>query len=129
MNKVTFPGLNLKMEISKIAFSINNLDVYWYAILIVLAIIVAIIICKIRNGKFNIKFDDVLDLCLFVIPISIISARIYFILFNLNYYISNPLQIFNLRNGGLAIYGGIIRRSNYMLYILQKKENKCFRFI
>ena len=108
MNTITFPLLNLKIEISRIAFSIGNIDVYWYAIFIVLAFILALIIFKIKDGKFGIKFTDIVDLAIYVIPISIISARIYYVLFNLNEYINNPIQIFNFRNGGLAIYGGVI---------------------
>lgn len=108
MNEVVFPGLNLKFEISKIAFSIGSINIYWYAILIVLAFIIALIILKIKDGKFGIKFSDIFDLSLFVIPISIISARIYYIFFNFKYYVQNPIKILDLRNGGLAIYGGII---------------------
>ena len=51
MNTITFPGLNLIFNISKIAFSINSIHIYWYAILIVLAIIIGIIIFKINNRK------------------------------------------------------------------------------
>lgn len=108
MNTITFPLFNLKLQISRIAFSIGNINIYWYAILIVLAFIIALIIFKIRDGKFGIKFLDIIDLAIYVIPISIISARIYYVLFNLNEYINNPIQIFNFRNGGLAIYGGVI---------------------
>ena len=108
MNKIIFPGLNLKLQISRIAFSIGNIQIYWYAVLIVCAFIIALIMFKIKNGKFGIKFNDILDLSIIVIPISIISARLYYILFNISYYISNPTQILNFRNGGLAIYGGII---------------------
>ena len=108
MNTITFPLFNLKLQISRIAFSIGNINIYWYAILIVLAFIIALIIFKIRDGKFGIKFSDIIDLAIYVIPISIISARIYYVLFNLNEYINNPIQIFNFRNGGLAIYGGVI---------------------
>ncbi len=108
MNTITFPLLNLKLQISRIAFSIGNIDIYWYAILIVFAFLIGLIIFKIKDGKFGIKFSDILDLSILVIPISIISARLYYIVFNANYYISNLNQIFNLRNGGLAIYGGII---------------------
>lgn len=108
MNEITFPGLNLKLQISRIAFSIGNIDIYWYAIFMMFAFIISLIIFKIKDGKFNIKFLDIWDLSLYVIPVSIISARIYYILFNLQYYINNPIQIFNLKAGGLAIYGGII---------------------
>lgn len=121
MNTILFPLLNLKMQISKIAFSIGGIDIYWYAILMVFAFLIAVIIFKIKDGKFEIKFNDLLDLCIFVIPISIISARLYYVLFNINYYLDNPFQIFNLRNGGLAIYGGIIGGA-ITCYIFCKKR-------
>lgn len=56
----------------------------------------------------NIKFDEILLLALFLLPISIICARLYFVLFKLDYYTQYPLEIINIKNGGLAIYGGII---------------------
>ncbi len=121
MNEITFPLLNLKLQLSRIAFSIGNIDIYWYAILMMSAFIIGLIICKIKDGKFNIKFSDILDLSLYVIPISIISARFYYILFNLEYYINYPIQIFNLKAGGLAIYGGIIG-GGITCYIFCKKR-------
>lgn len=108
MNIVTFPALDLKIKLSDVAFSIFGIEIYWYAIMIVSAMIVAILVLKKREKNFDIKFSDIIDLCIYVIPISIISARVYYILFSLNYYISEPGQIFNFRSGGLAIYGGII---------------------
>lgn len=108
MNKISFPGLNLNFEISRIAFSINNIDIYWYAILMVSAFIIALIIFKINNGKFNINFSDILDLSIYLIPISILSARAYYVLFNIELYIQNHIRFFDFRSGGLAIYGGII---------------------
>lgn len=121
MNKISFPGLNLELQISKIAFSINSIDIYWYAIFIVSAFIVALIIFKINNGKFGIKFSDILDLSIYVIPISILSARAYYVLFNIKQYILNPMQILNFRSGGLAIYGGIIGGA-ITCYIFCKKR-------
>ena len=108
MNTVTFPGLNLEFNISKEAFSIGNFSIYWYAIIMMSAFVVALIIAKIKDGRFGIKFSDCLDLCLVLIPLTIIFARIYYVLFDLKYFLSNPLLVFNLRSGGLAIYGGII---------------------
>lgn len=94
--------------IPRIAVSIGEIDIYWYAILIVLGMILGIITCKLKSGKFGIKFDDILDLCLFMLPISIIFARIYYVIFSLDYFLDAPVQILNIRDGGLAIYGGII---------------------
>jgi len=108
MNTVTFPILNLKFNINPVVFSIFDIEIYWYAIFIVSAIIIALFLFRKRDGLYNIKYKDVIDLLIYVLPISIISARIYYVLFNFEEYISNPSQIFNFRNGGLAIYGGII---------------------
>ena len=94
--------------IPRVALSIGNIDIYWYAIIITFAIIVGFIWAKVNNGKYNIKYDDVFDLSLFMIPIAIISARAYYVIFNLDYYLKNPIEIFNLRNGGIAIYGALI---------------------
>lgn len=108
MNTVTFPALNLEFNISKIAFSIFGIEIYWYAILIVSALCLALVIYKKREGLYKIKFSDILDLSLYLIPISIISARVYYIIFNLGYYFQNPGEILNIRSGGIAIYGAVI---------------------
>ena len=108
MNTVYFPLLNLKLTINNIAFSIFGIDIYWYAILIVGAMIAGIIILKLRDGLYGIKFETVIDLVLYLIPISIISARLYYVLFDLDFFLKEPMQILNIRTGGMAIYGGII---------------------
>lgn len=121
MNVITFPGLNLQFNINRVALSIGGISIYWYAILMTSAFAISLLIYKLKNGKFEIKFSDILDLALLVIPISIVSARLYYILFNLEYYVANPTQIFNLRSGGLAIYGGIIGGA-VTCYIFCKKR-------
>ena len=108
MNTITFPLLNLSLNIDPVAFELFGIEIHWYAVLIVSGMILAFLIFKIRDGLYNIKFDDILDLAVYIIPIAIISARLYFIIFNLDYYIKTPSQILNIRTGGLAIYGGII---------------------
>ena len=108
MDIVSFPMLNLTLNIDNIAFSLFGIDIYWYAVFIVSAVIIAMFILKKRDGLYEIKYDDILDLSIFVIPISIIFARIYYVLFNLDDYIHDPIGILEIRTGGLAIYGGII---------------------
>jgi len=108
MSVIEFPGINLKLEISKIAFSIFGIDIYYYAICIVTGIIVALILARISKEKFDISFDTVLDNMIIGLIFGIIGARLYFVLFSLEHYSKNLLEIFNLRDGGLAIYGGLI---------------------
>lgn len=107
MNVVTFPGLNLSFEFSKIAFSIFGIEIYKYAVCIVLGIAIAIALCLINKEKFNIDVDFILENVILGIFTGIIGARFYYILFNLEYYINNLGEILNFRNGGLAIYGGL----------------------
>ena len=65
-----------------------------------------ILLC-IQTGK-KMSDEDILDMAIFVIPIAIISARLYYVLFSLDYFLENPSEIFQIKDGGLAIYGGII---------------------
>ena len=108
METVKFEGLELELNISKVMFSLGNIDIYWYGFFILLGITVALIFCKIDNHKYNIKFEDILLLAIFLIPISILFARAYYVVFKIDYYLKHVNEIINLRNGGLAIYGGII---------------------
>lgn len=94
--------------IPRVAISIFGVDIYWYAILITAAIVFGYIWSKVHDGRFGIKFDDVFNLSLIMLPSAFIGARLYYVLFNLQYYVTNPTEILNVRNGGLAIYGGVI---------------------
>lgn len=108
MTNIKFEGLGIDLNVNPILVNFNGIKIYWYAFIIITGIAICLLLCKKDNGKYNIKFDDILLLALFLLPISIICARIYFVLFKLDYYIQYPLEILNIRNGGLAIYGGII---------------------
>lgn len=122
MNTVYFPLLNLKLTINNIAFSLFGIDIYWYAILIVGAMIAGIIVLKLRDGLYGIKFETIIDLVLYLIPISIISARLYYVFFDLDFFLKEPMQILNIRTGGMAIYGGIIGGA-ITSFIFCKKKN------
>ncbi|MBR2786639.1 MAG: prolipoprotein diacylglyceryl transferase [Clostridia bacterium] len=108
--------------IPKVAFEIFGIPIYWYAVLIVSSMIMAVFWCKRRDGRFNIKFDDLLDLAVIMLPTAIICARLYYVAFSLDYFISNPSEIFQIKNGGLAIYGGLI--GGLVVIVLFSKKRK-----
>lgn len=108
MNTIIFPGLGLKIGISKIAFEIFGITISWYAVLIVLALILAIVLLNKKNGLYNISYENIITLALYLIPACFISARVYYVIFNWRYFANNLNEILNIRQGGLAIYGGII---------------------
>ena len=90
-----------------IAFTIGNIDIRWYGILIAAGMLLAIFISSKRAPSHGITEDDVLDTSLWILPIGVIGARLYYVLFNLDYYHSFH-DVINIRSGGLAIHGGLI---------------------
>lgn len=124
MEQIIIPILNLELNINKVAFKLCGVPVYWYAILIVFALSLAIFMYYKNDGKFGIYFDDIIDLSLVLIPISFICARLYYIIFHLEYYTTFE-RIISIKDGGLAIYGGIIGGA-ITVYIFCKKRKISF---
>ena len=108
MQTITFPEIGIEINLNRIAFSIGSIGIHWYAIFIVFALIIALLFLYKKRNKMEIKFETLVDLMLYLIPISLICARIYYCLFRGDYYFKNPWKIFYIQDGGLAIYGGII---------------------
>lgn len=108
MNVVRFPGIGLEFEFSKVAFSIFGVSIYKYAMCIVLGIVVALILARLSKNKYDIDYSFVLENTIIGIIVGTLGARLYYVLFNLDYYLNNLGEIFDFRSGGLAIYGGLI---------------------
>ena len=108
MNVIKFPGLGLELNVNKVFLNFGNVNIYWYGFLIVLAFLVGLLLLKKLSKESNYNFENILELFILIVPVSIICARLYYILFNLDYYLSDISRIFNITTGGLAIYGGII---------------------
>lgn len=119
---ITFPSMNLIFNINPIAFRIFGIEIFWYSIFIVLGIAVGLIICKFSEKNSKIKFDNVYECIIVSILVGIIGARIYYVLFNIEYYFRNPIKIFAIRDGGLAIYGGLIAGGIYCIFYCKKKK-------
>lgn len=90
-----------------IAFEIAGIEVRWYGILIAAGMLIAVLLSCKRAYYHKLKDEDVLDICLWVLPIGVIGARVYYVLFNLQYY-DSLAEAINIRAGGLAIHGGLI---------------------
>ncbi len=90
-----------------VAFTVFGLDVRWYGILIVAGIIIATLIFSRRAPAHGFTDERALDFVLICVPIGIVGARLYYVLFNREIY-DGIADIINLRNGGLAIHGGLI---------------------
>ena len=97
MNEVVFPGLGLKFEFSKVAFRIFGLAVYKYAICIVIGIALSLVLMRVSKAKFGIKYEDVLKCAIWTIIFGTIGARLFYVIFSMNYYIHHLGEIFMLK--------------------------------
>ncbi|MCD4714070.1 MAG: prolipoprotein diacylglyceryl transferase [Clostridiales bacterium] len=93
---------------NKIAFEIFGLQIAWYGIIIASAMMIGTMILLKVGKKYGYKENDILDLVMVILPMAIVFARIYYVVFEWSYYSQNPSMIFAFREGGLAIHGGII---------------------
>ena len=124
MNIVGFPMLGLEFSFSKVAFTIFGLQVYKYAVCIVLGIALALILMKISKVNFGIKYEDVLKCAIWTIIFGTIGARLFYVIFSFGWYKNNLGEIFALKHGGMAIYGGLIAGALTMfVYCTKKKIN------
>ncbi len=94
--------------IDRIAFTLFGYPVYWYGALIALGMLLGVLLASAREKRYGQKRDTVLNFILLAIPAALVCARIYYVVFSWSDYASNPMEIFNVRNGGMAIYGGVI---------------------
>lgn len=105
---VSFPGLGLDFQISPVAFSLGSYPVYWYGIIIASGLLLAVLYAFVSSKRYNVDGNKLINCILVGIVTGIIGARLYYCLFEWDYYGKNPIEILYINNGGLAIYGGII---------------------
>ena len=105
---VSFPGLGLDFQISPVAFSLGSYPVYWYGIIIASGLLLAVLYAFVSSKRYNVDGNKLINCILVGIVTGIIGARLYYCLFEWEYYGKNPIEILYINNGGLAIYGGII---------------------
>lgn len=106
---VSFPGLGINdLPISRVAFTVGSFPIYWYGICIILAFGACVGLAMWQARKHSFTSDDVIDISLVIIPTAIIGARLYYVAFSWKDFASNPLAIFDIRSGGLAVLGGVL---------------------
>ena len=104
---ISFPFLGLEVNPPRV-LSLGPLNIHLYGMAIGLGLILAVIyVCR-RSSEFGLKEDDILDGVLWITPFAIICARIYYVAFSWKDYADNPLSVFAIWEGGIAIYGSVI---------------------
>ena len=119
---ISFPGLGLSFNPSRVAFSIGNKPIYWYGIIIAAGFLLAVYYAMRRADQFGLTQDNIIDMLICAVPLAIIGARAYYCLFSWNLYKDDPIRVLYIWEGGLAIYGGVIGAAiGLFLYAKVKK--------
>ena len=108
INRLSFTGLCIEpFEVNTVAFTVFGMDIAWYALIITFGMILAVSYTIFRARKIGVTVDDVIDYVIYVIPIGVLGARLYYVIMEIENY-STLKEVFAFRDGGLAIYGGIL---------------------
>lgn len=112
-NKIAFERLGIgPLDVNKVAFSVGGFNIYWYAIIITAGLALAVLFCSRFVKRYGMKSDDVIDIVLWCGPFALIGARLYYILFSIQDFLTDGRldigKVIDVRSGGLAIYGGVI---------------------
>lgn len=128
MNYVSFPGLGIvDLPVSRVAFNVWGLPIYWYGILIAAAVLLCVFLGMRHAPRFGLTPDDVLDVVIAVIPLAIVFARLYYVVFSPTKW--TFLTILDVRNGGLAFYGGVLGGFLGLVLVARLKRIRLHRIV
>lgn len=117
----------LNAAIDPVAISLGPLSIHWYGIIILTGMIIGYFLAKRETVKRGLPDDLFMDLMMYIIIFSLIGARLYYVLFNLDYYFFNPIDIIKVYEGGMAIHGGLIGGFLAGLIYTKKKGYSFFQ--
>ena len=112
---------------NSIFISIGPINIYWYSIILLIAFSLGFFLLLKIGKKQGISKEFIYDYACYLIPICLIGARIYYVLFELDYYLNDLPAIFRVWEGGLAIQGGIISGAIFTYFYTKKHNVKFFK--
>ena len=119
---IAFPNLGIYLHNVPKSFSVFGFSIALYGVIIAIGMLLAVFLCDYDRKSRNLPTDDIWNLAMIGIPAGIICARIYYVIFEWDNYKNDLLSIFNLRQGGLAIYGGVI--GGFITVVIYAKVRK-----
>lgn len=122
---ITFPMLGDKFKITAApSFDVFGLTIHWYGVIIAAGFLLAVWYGVKNARKFGFDFDTIIDLLIWDVPLSIIGARIYYVVFNFDIYRNNLGDIFKIWHGGLGFYGALIATTITIIVFCKHRKIK-----
>ena len=133
INQVSFPGLGLDFTLNRVAFEILGRPIYWYGIIIVSGLLLAVWLCGRWGGRFGITEEQILDMMMFAVPAALVAIRAYYVVFHLDLFRQEDgsldwSAVLRYSDGGLAIYGAIISSAIVLLVFCRWKKISFLAF-
>lgn len=122
---INFPNLGIHLEHVGKSISVFGFEIAYYGIIIGLGVLAGILMAAWEAKRTNQDPDTYYDLAIYAVIFSVIGARLYYVAFSWDMYKDDLLSIFNIRNGGLAIYGGVIA-AIITVYVFAKVKKLSF---
>ena len=122
---ISFPNLGIELQHVGKNITILGYEIAFYGMAIGLGVLAGILIAAYEAKRTKQDPDNYYDLAMYAVILSIIGARVYYVVFSWENYKHDLLSIFNIREGGLAIYGGVIT-AIITTYVFAKKKGLCF---
>lgn len=113
----------------RVALDLGFVQIYWYSICIIVGMAIGMFFVFREAKRKHIKEDVMSDLVFYTIIWAVIGARLYYVLFNLDYYSKHILEIFEIWNGGLAIHGGIILGTCYLVWFTKRRKMSSLKLM
>lgn len=112
-----------------IFLKIGNIAIYWYSIILLVAFTIGCLLIFKEAKKQDIPRSKIEDFIFYTIPICLIGARLYYVIFEFEYYKNYPMDIFKVWEGGLAIHGGIIAGFLCLVYFTKKNKINILKML
>lgn len=125
---IIFPHLHITLDNIGKGFNVGSFFVAYYGVIIAIGMLVGVAFILREAKRVGFDEDGVLDICIITIVAGVVGARLYYVIFAWQYYKDNFLGIFNIRQGGLAIYGGILAGILSVFILCKRKKIKFLAF-
>ncbi len=119
----------IKAALNPIAWQWGALQVHWYGVIIATGVVLALVL-SIREGRRQgIEEDAFYDFLLYALPVALVCARLYYVIFQWSYYRLHPSEIIAIWDGGIAIYGGLLGGAAVLWWYCRRQQRSAWQFL